>query len=46
LRSAAIDPRDPRYAVAGTIEKIGGAKPKALETFVRENLSEPLAKSA
>ena len=46
LRSAAIDPKDPRYAVAGTIEKIGGAKPKTLETFVRENFSEPLAKSA
>jgi uncharacterized protein YbjT (DUF2867 family) len=41
LRSAAIDPNDPRYKVADTIETIGGAKPKTLEAFVRESLSQP-----
>jgi uncharacterized protein YbjT (DUF2867 family) len=46
LRSAAIDPNDPRYAVTDTIEKIGGAKPKTFEAFVREGQSELLAKSA
>jgi uncharacterized protein YbjT (DUF2867 family) len=46
LRGAAIDPGDPRYAVSDTIEKIGGAKPKTFEAFVRESQSELLAKSA
>lgn len=46
LRGAAIDPNDPRYAVTDTIEKIGGAKPKTFEAFVREGQSELLAKSA
>jgi hypothetical protein len=32
--------------VSDTIEKIGGAKPKTFETFVREGQSELLAKSA
>jgi uncharacterized protein YbjT (DUF2867 family) len=45
LRSAAIDPNDPRYAAADTIATIGGAKPKTFETFVREGASELLAKS-
>jgi uncharacterized protein YbjT (DUF2867 family) len=35
LRSAAIDPSDPRYAVSDTIETIGGAKPKTFEAFLR-----------
>lgn len=43
---AAIDPTDPNFAVTVTIEEIGGAKPKAFETFVREGQSELLAKSA
>jgi len=34
IRSAAIDPKDPRYAATGTIEKIGGAPPKTFEAFV------------
>ena len=46
LRGAAIDPNDPRYAVTDTIEKIGGAKPKTFEAFVREGQGELLAKSA
>jgi uncharacterized protein YbjT (DUF2867 family) len=40
IRSAAIDPKDPRYAPNGTIETIGGAKPKTFEAFVREGQSE------
>ena len=46
LRGAAIDPNDSRYAATDTIEKIGGAKPKTFEAFVREGQSEWLAKSA
>jgi len=46
IRGAAIDPNDPNYAVSGTIEKIGGAKPKMFEAFVREGQGELLAKSA
>jgi uncharacterized protein YbjT (DUF2867 family) len=46
LRSAAIDPGDPRYAVTDAIEKIGGARPKTFEAFVREGQSELTAKSA
>jgi uncharacterized protein YbjT (DUF2867 family) len=46
LRSAAIDPSDPNYGVSQTIERIGGAKPKTLEAFVREGQGELLAKSA
>jgi uncharacterized protein YbjT (DUF2867 family) len=46
IRSAAIDPNDPNYAVTDSIEKIGGAKPKTFEAFVREGQSELLAKSA
>jgi len=46
LRSAAIDPSDARYQVSETIERIGGAKPKSFEAFVREAESELLAKSA
>jgi uncharacterized protein YbjT (DUF2867 family) len=46
IRGAAIDPNDPRYAVTEAIEKIGGAKPKTFEAFVREGQRELLAKSA
>jgi uncharacterized protein YbjT (DUF2867 family) len=46
LRSAAIDPRDARYKVSETIERIGGAKPKSFEAFVREGQSELLAKAS
>jgi uncharacterized protein YbjT (DUF2867 family) len=46
IRGAAIDPKDPNYAVTDTIEKIGGARPKTFETFVREGQGELLAKSA
>jgi uncharacterized protein YbjT (DUF2867 family) len=40
IRSAAIDPNDPRFAVSGTIETIGGAQPKTFEAFVRERQGE------
>jgi uncharacterized protein YbjT (DUF2867 family) len=46
IRGAAIDPNDPDYAITDTIEKIGGARPKTFEAFVREGQSEPAAKSA
>jgi uncharacterized protein YbjT (DUF2867 family) len=46
IRGAAIDPNDPNYAVTDSIEKIGGARPKTFEAFVREGQSELLAKSA
>jgi hypothetical protein len=45
LRSAAIDPNDPRYGVSATIESIGGARPKSFEAFVREGQSELLKAS-
>ena len=40
IRGAAIDPKDPRYAVSSTIETVGGAQPKTFEAFVRERQSE------
>jgi len=46
IRGAAIDPKDPSYAVTPAIETIGGAKPKTFEAFVREGQGELLAKSA
>jgi uncharacterized protein YbjT (DUF2867 family) len=46
IRGAAIDPKDPRYAITDTIEAIGGARPKMFEAFVREGKGELLAKSA
>jgi uncharacterized protein YbjT (DUF2867 family) len=46
IRGAAIDPNDARYAVSDTIEKIGGAKPKPLEAFAREQQGELAVKSA
>jgi uncharacterized protein YbjT (DUF2867 family) len=46
IRSAAIDPNDPNYAITDTIEKIGGAKPKSFEEFVRQGQNELLAMPA
>jgi len=46
IRGAAIDPKDPTYAITGVIEKIGGARPKTFDAFVREGQGELLAKSA
>ena len=46
LRAASLDAERARFAVTDTIEKIGGARPKTFEQFVREGLSESLAKSA
>jgi uncharacterized protein YbjT (DUF2867 family) len=40
LRSAAIDPSDPRFAITDAIEKIGGERPKSFESFVRERETE------
>jgi uncharacterized protein YbjT (DUF2867 family) len=40
IRGAAIDPKDPRYAVTVAIEQIGGAAPKTFEAFVREGQGE------
>jgi uncharacterized protein YbjT (DUF2867 family) len=47
LRATGLDPQTARFAVTDTIEKLGGAKPKTFETFVREGQSELLtAKTA
>jgi uncharacterized protein YbjT (DUF2867 family) len=46
LRAAGLDPERARLAVTDTIEKLGGAKPKTFEAFVREGQGELLAKSA
>jgi uncharacterized protein YbjT (DUF2867 family) len=46
IRGAAIDPKDPRYAVTRAIEEIGGLKPKTFAAFVREGQGELRAKSA
>jgi uncharacterized protein YbjT (DUF2867 family) len=46
LRAAGLDPERARFAVTDTIEKLGGAKPKTFEAFVREGQSELMAKSA
>ena len=46
IRGAAIDPKDPRYAVTDAIEETGGMKPKTFATFVREGQGELLTKSA
>jgi uncharacterized protein YbjT (DUF2867 family) len=46
IRSAAIDPKDPRYAPNGTIETIGGEKPKTFKAFVRDMQGELMMKSA
>src|SRR6202158_5978448 len=46
LRDAGLDPEKARCAVTDTIEKLGGARPKTFEQFVREGQSELLAKTA
>ena len=47
LRATGLDPERARFAVTDTIEKLGGAKPKTFETFVRESQGELLmAKTA
>jgi len=47
LRATGLDPQTARFAVTDTIEKLGGAKPKTFETFVRESQGELLmAKTA
>jgi uncharacterized protein YbjT (DUF2867 family) len=46
LRAAGLDPERARLAVTDTIEKLGGAKPKTFEAFVREGQGELMAKSA
>ena len=40
LRAASLSAEAARFAVTDTIEKIGGAKPKTFEQFVREQQSE------
>jgi uncharacterized protein YbjT (DUF2867 family) len=39
IRAAGLSPDAARFAVTDTIEKIGGAKPKTFEQFVREQQS-------
>jgi hypothetical protein len=46
LRAVGLNAEVARFAVTDTIEKIGGAKPKSFEAFVREGQRESLAKSA
>ena len=50
LRAAGLAPEAARFAVTDTIEKIGGARPKTFEAFVREQqqhlATQPLAASA
>jgi uncharacterized protein YbjT (DUF2867 family) len=40
LRAAGLNPETARFAITDTIEKIGGAKPKTFEQFVREQQRE------
>jgi uncharacterized protein YbjT (DUF2867 family) len=46
LRAAGLDPERARFAATDTIEKLGGARPKTFETFLREGQSEWMAKTA
>jgi uncharacterized protein YbjT (DUF2867 family) len=46
IRSAGIRAADPAFGVSGTIETIGGAPPKSLETFVRKQAAELTTKVA
>ncbi|HEY3795480.1 MAG TPA: NAD(P)H-binding protein [Bradyrhizobium sp.] len=46
LRAASLSPETGRFAVTDTIEKIGGAKPKTFEQFVREQQAELAAQPA
>ena len=40
LRAASLSPEAGRFAVTETIEKVGGARPKTFEQFVREQQKE------
>ena len=46
LRGYGLDPERARFAVTDTIEKLGGARLKTFEAFVREGQSGLLAKTA
>ena len=46
LRATGADPQTARFAVTDTIVKLGGAKPKTFETFLREGQGELMAKTA
>ena len=46
LRAASLSAEAARFAVTDTIQKIGGAKPKTFEQFVREQQSELAAQPA
>src|SRR5882757_6773923 len=46
LRAAGLDPERARFAVTDTIGKLGGARPKTFEAFLREGQSEWMAKTA
>ena len=46
LRAASLSVEAARFAVTDTIEKIGGARPKTFEQFVREQQSELAAPPA
>ena len=46
LRAAGLDPQIARFAVTDTIEKLGGARPKTFEAFLREGQGELMAKTA
>jgi len=50
IRAAGLNPETARFAITDTIEKLGGAKPKSFEQFVREQQNEfaarPVAASA
>jgi len=40
IRAAGLNPETARFAVTDTIEKLGGARPKTFEAFVREQQKE------
>jgi uncharacterized protein YbjT (DUF2867 family) len=46
IRSAGLSPEAARFAVSDIIEKLGGAKPKTFEAFVREGQNELMTKTA
>ena len=43
IRATNLSPEPARFAVTDTIEKVGGAKPKTFEQFVREQYQKELA---
>jgi hypothetical protein len=43
LRAAGLSPEAARFAVTDTIDKIGGARPRMFEAFVREQQNDPTA---